>query len=397
MRTAPAFLLILAPLAAQDNPFDTRLAAPAQGKPPAPVVTQKEIDAAVWKGVGYLKAFQGPTAHGEYLNADELVLLTYIHAGLADSDEHLRQLLANVLEGPLKHTYKVSLQAMCLEELDRVTFQWRLAQCAQCLVDNQCANGQWSYGCATDHVKDIPSGDKDVKAPAPTKSTIREFDGERVKPRVVRRLRVAKKKSGGAAGDNSNSQYASLGLRACFDGGIDVPEETSHLALRWWMESQHPDEGGAAKNDVVSGDAAKTQGWNYTKPEGNKPSPTHAMTAGALGAVCIYDYITGRDYKKDPVSRAGANWLGKHFTVNGNYYYMYGLERAGMLYGVETFGNRNWYLEGARFIVGQQNADGSWGKHPDDEKYKHVWDTCWAILFLKKATRPIATEGGRRR
>ncbi len=365
-------------------------AATAQAPPP---VSQTQIDKAIARGVEYLRTAPSPGGHLN-TNCDELILLTLIHSGLPDKDEQIQKLLKITLEAELRHTYKVALHAMCLEELDRSTFQWRLAQCAQFLVDNQCANGQWSYGSPTEYTKDIPSGEKEMKPPAPTKGAIREFNAERVKPKITRRLRILKKRSGPESGDNSNSQYASLGMRACHDGGIDLPDESVHMAIRWWMESQHPDEGGAKKNDVASGDGAKTQGWNYTKPGGNEDrKPYLAMTAGALGAVCIYDYIAGRDYKKDPVAKAGASWIAKHFSVNGNYYYMYGLERAGMLYGVETFGTHAWYMEGARFIVSKQAADGSWGER--EKKEENTWDTCWAILFLKRATRPIATEGGR--
>jgi hypothetical protein len=105
--------------------------------------------------------------------------------------------------------------------------------------------------------------------------------------------------------------------------------------------------------------------------------------------VVIYDYMLGVNWKKDPLAVAGCNWLGKHFAVNSNLYYMYALERAGMLYGTEKFGDHDWYLKGAQSIVRSQKADGSWGGNADDEK--NTIQTCFAILFLKKATRAIAT------
>ena len=45
----------------------------------------------------------------------------------------------------------------------------------------------------------------------------------------------------------------------------------------------------------------------------------------------------------------------------------------------------------------KQNPNGSWGKHEGDKKDEDTWDTCFAVLFLKKATRAIATEGGSRK
>lgn len=370
------------------------LSVPAGNAQDGQGLSQKNIDEAIRRGVAWLRTAPSTAGHLN-TNCDELILLAFIHAGVSERDEQFQKLLKNVLDAPLEHTYKVSLLAMALEELDRVTFQWRIAQCAQFLVDNQCANGQWSYGRPTEAVKDIPSGDKELKPAAPAPG-VRRFGAEREKPRVRQRLKVTRRKPvGPASGDNSNSQYAALGLRACHDAGVDVPEETVYLAYKWWVESQHPDEGGAGKSDVASGNGGKIQGWNYKSPAVDERKPYHAMTAGALGAVCIYDFMMGRDWRKNPVAKAGFNWLSKHFTVNSNYYYMYGLERAGMLYGTDTFGDHDWYLKGARFLLQQQKPDGSWNR--GDKPEEGTWDTCFAILFLKKATRAIATEAGPRR
>jgi len=78
-----------------------------------------------------------------------------------------------------------------------------------------------------------------------------------------------------------------------------------------------------------------------------------------------------------------------------HYYYLYGLERAGILYGTETFGSHEWYPEGAEFLLANQRADGAWISK-DNAYANAVWDTCFAILFLRRATRPlqdVATGG----
>ena len=44
-------------------------------------------------------------------------------------------------------------------------------------------------------------------------------------------------------------------------------------------------------------------------------------------------------------------------TVTGRgYYFMWSLERVGVLYGLETFGNRNWYKWGSDVLLASQNA-----------------------------------------
>jgi hypothetical protein len=372
-------LLLASSVASQD----------AKKKPAAAAVDQKAIDTAILKGLEYLKTAPSTGGHLQG-HCDELILLTMLHGGA--SEKTYQKFLDSSLSGPLEKTYKVALLAMSLYEIDPSAYQMKIAQCAQFLVDNQCQNGQWSYGSPTEAVKEIPFTAPEKKVASGGRREIREFGGEKDIKKPGRSLAVKPTRQGPEKGDNSNTQYASLGLRACFDSNVKVPEEIIYKARQWWVESQFPDELGekAGKNAVASGEVTKIAGWNYTKPGGDEPRPAyHAMTAGAVGAVCIYEHMLGRDWKKDPVAKAGVNWLAKHFAVNTNYYYMYGLERAGMLYGTENFGDRMWYYEGAALLLRNQKADGSWGTREKVEE--NTWDTCFAILFLKKATRAIAS------
>ncbi len=368
-----------------------------QDKKPAP--TQKEIDDAVWRGVDYLKTAPSPGSHLQG-NCDALILLTLIHVGIDEKNPVFQKLLKSIVEEELKHTYKVALQAMCLEDLDPTRYQYRIAQCAQFLVDNQCANGQWSYGSPTEFTKEIPSVPfkADVASEPKKKSGVVDFGATKKKSKPTTKYVVKKMKPGPGEGDNSNTQYAALGLRACHDANVVLPQDVLHLARKWLVESQWESEDGAAGKAAVGtgGDgAAPPKGWNYTNStRGADQKPYHPMTAGAVGAVCIYEYMLGRDWKKDKVANSGMAWLGAKFAVNTNYYYMYGLERAGMLYGTERIGAHDWYLEGAREILDHQNADGSWGARGD--KAENTWDTCFAILFLKKATKAIATGDQRK-
>ena len=373
-------------------------AIPAAAQDPN-AVSQREIDQAIRKGAEYLKT---APSWGDWLhaNCDELILLTMIHAGVPESNPKFDEYLRHCLQAPLEKTYKVACLAMALEELDASGYQMKIAQCAAFLLDNQAANGQWSYGKPVD-VKNYPytEGEKKVETGA-RPGGAREFGStvrEHKKP--SKSIVVPQTKHEGEAGDNSNSQYASLGLRACFDANIKLPPDALHLARKWWVESQWPDEGEGAKagkNAVNSGgDTTRIQGWSYKKSgdEGQK-EPTAPMTAGAVGATVIYEYMLGRDFKKDAVTRAGVNWIGKHYSVNDNLYYMYALERAGMLYDTTKFGDHDWYWEGAKHLIHSQKDDGSWGNN--DKPEKNTWDTCFAILFLKKATRGVATGDGKR-
>ena len=366
--------------------------------PPAPVagVDEIKVQQAIERGIKFLKTSnKSPDFHNAYKNSDTLILWTLIHAGVPESDPFFKKCFDSVYNEPLEKTYKVALLAMCLEELDRVKYQEKIAHCAQFLLDNQCQNGQWGYGSPTEHVKDVK-----VPPPPAASGKPRAIDKDN-KPKVVQAVAVKKMKEGPESGDNSNSQYAALGLRACFDAGISLPEGSIVLAVKWWRESQFPDrkkdkEGKELKHPPVpSGISGKIEGWNYKHETTDERGPYHAMTVGGVGALVIYDYMLGRDWKKnDSFVKAGMNWMAQHYTIAPwNTYYMYGLERACILYGTETLGDKVWYKDGANAILKAQGEDGSWGK--DTDWFNTTWDTCFSILFLRRATRPlVATEAG---
>ena len=361
-------------------------------------VDQKRIDEAIQKGVAYLRGAESPPWDAHIPNSDELLLLTLIHAEVPEKDPKVQELLARVMAAKLERTYKVSLLAMCLEELDRVKYQPKIRQCAQFLVDNQCQNGQWSYGEATPFAEGTPTTGGGGAAVA---SGVKEIaPGERQKPKVVSKVSVEKKRQGPPTGDNSNAQYAALGLRACHDAGVTLPRETViKPAKRWWATCQLGEKG--KDTSVATGGAmtADPRGWSYN----TDPPAYSSMSAGAVGAVCIYAYILGEDWKKDKTAAGGMSWLAKNFSVAQNigpcqtggqdakeflYYYLYALERAGMLYDTALIGNKDWYLEGARVILAAQKPDGSWAES-GPATMRPAWDTCFAILFLKRATRPL--------
>ncbi len=393
--TTTFLLLTLAgPVPAQDKKADAT---------PDPVL-QSKIDDAINRGVEYLKKADSVVAWEAMGNSDELILWTLVHADVSPRDETYRSILERMLSCPLQRTYKVALQAMILEEIDRVKYQERIWQCAQFLMDNQCANGQWSYGEPTQAINNMPTP---VKAVASGPVGARDFGAaaRKEKPKVVRKLPVKPTKSGPATGDNSNSQYASLGLRACHEAGIVFPREPLALAKKWWTDCQHS---GDKEKKVATGKfAGEPRGWCYDVRDGH---PAYgSMSAGAVGSVALLDYMLDIDWKKDPVVACGMSFLAAHFTVTENfgppqerpagtaeflYYYLYAIERAGILVGTETIGDHRWYLEGAKFLVEDQKPTGAW-EHAGDWN-KPTWNTCFAILFLKRATRPLVASSDRR-
>ncbi|MBV8878613.1 MAG: zf-HC2 domain-containing protein, partial [Planctomycetaceae bacterium] len=314
-----------------------------------PAPKPKTLDDAVKGGMAYLKA-KAPIFAKESKN-DELLLWTWFQGGVSEQDPEFQSALKSVLEKKLEKVYNVALAAMLLEDLDRVKYQKRLAQCAQFLVDNQCANGQWSYGDPSIFVEAV------VVPPLPPK-----FKG-------VRKVPVTRKRDGPAAGDNSNTMYAMLGLRACHDAGILLPAATVELAAKWWRDTQ-------SKSPGVKAPAVGPEGWCYGRPEHR---PYGSMTAGGVGSLAICDYILGRDLRKDRELACGVEWLAKNFSATFNpgpyehangeensqhqlYYYLYALERAAILTGVEQTGGVgvSWFPKVTAALIEAQRPDGSW-------------------------------------
>lgn len=348
------------------------------------------VDRAIDRGLGWLRSAPS-TVHDHVGNADELILYTLLQGGASEKETRVGELMRICLDAPLERTYKVALQAMILQELDPAKHQPRIQRCAQHLVDNQCANGQWGYGEGTSAE---PAANQDVA------SGVARFGG---KP-PLRKVAVKKSRDGTGPGDNSNSQYAALGLRACHDAGVQIPREVLQRAALWWRQSQHGSTKGAA---VATGPgvSAEPRGWCYDQKEGH-PAAYGAMTAGGVGALVIYDHLLGLSYKRDPSVASGLAWIAANFAVEKHpgdihlqhpgaddkvfhHYWLYGLERAGMLYGTASIGGRKWYAEGARHLLATQKEDGRWeGSNWSSPTY----DTCFAILFLKRATRPVVAS-----
>jgi len=208
-----------------------------------------------------------------------------------------------------------------------------------------------------------------------------------------------------ARGDNSNSQFALLGLHEAEQVGARVGDATWQLALDYWLSCQRPD--GA---------------WSYYKPLKDQPEapPTGSMTCAGIGALVISQgRLSAGDARvagdaihccceradDDELQRA-LEWLGAKFTVNANpspsgigglslgraglYYYLYGVERVGRLTGRRFIGSHDWYREGAEMLVRQQDQlSGFWRGAGSGEENELV-ATSFALLFLAKGRRPVA-------
>jgi hypothetical protein len=202
--------------------------------------------------------------------------------------------------------------------------------------------------------------------------------------------------------DLSNTQYAALGLWMAQKHKFKIPGAIWRKLLRGTLDYREKPRDVATKRTgkhTVSAGKMKIAGFGY-RPRGK---PTGSMTAAGVSILQMCKIGLGENLgrgdrsKIDDAVEMGLGWLGYNFSVTKNpghgawlYYFLYGLERVGSLTRVEQMGDRWWYIEGAKYLVAEQERDGMW-KYRDQPEGK----TAFALLFLRRATSLGAVETGK--
>jgi hypothetical protein len=203
----------------------------------------------------------------------------------------------------------------------------------------------------------------------------------------------------GSGFDLSNTQYAILGLLAANRCGLKVPVDAWMDSLRFLLEWQEKDGPPVEfRANEVRGEyrvewteRARARGFTYAERHGQA---TGSMTTAGLAGLMVCQSEVWRSRRFTPelrektrvAIRDGLAWMQTHYDVTSNpeggptwhYYYLYGLERMGILGRVRFLGTHDWYLDGARYLLAMQGKDGAWGGD--------LLDTCFALLFQKRAS-----------
>jgi hypothetical protein len=323
---------------------------------------QDAINAAIERGVEFLLSRQMiDGSWGEYQpqyrnGETALVAYTLLKSGLPPRHPAVLRAFAYLREEPPTRTYSIGCQMMALAAAKDPDYDEWIEELAVDLASWQDRmRGAWAY----------PEGELDL----------------------------------------SNTQYAALGLRAAEQVGLEVPDRVWSRLLDGVLDHQDRidkvDAVPGAK--AVSGSRMPVAGFAYRR--GNPKSPTGSMTVAGLATleVCRQALDPGPDSalakKITKAQDLALNWLARHFIVRGNpgrtghhHYYLYGLERAGSLLGTETVGVHEWYWEGAEVLLEQQRENGSW---VDEWGARPETITCYALLFLKRATAAATTGEGK--
>jgi hypothetical protein len=369
------------------------LALPPAAPAAAQDVDQVKIDEAIQKGAEFLlKKYAKGFNENAWNSSLELVMLSLSHAKVSAEDEAFQKGLKNLESTKLQYTYRVAALAMAFQRIDPKKYQDRIAHCAQWLVDTQLPEGEWGY---PDTLKAADEQPKPVEVDAPKLPKADKKDdkpGSSQAAIVIKRSPITRTLNLKSRGDISNAQFAVLGLKACSDAGIEIPKATWEAALRYFLTTQNQD-----------------GGWGYYF-NGMKDKSYASMTSAGVCSVAICRAgLRQHDPQKDKSVQAGLIWLGQNFKADDNanatkshvadptrwlYYYLYSIERAGRIAGVDEIGKQKWYPVGAKYLLQQQKADGSWWTGIPGEQWKQAGDietadTCFAILFLTKATPPL--------
>lgn len=177
--------------------------------------------------------------------------------------------------------------------------------------------------------------------------------------------------------DLSNVQFALLGLRAASDMGIEVPERTLEDAAQalWRMHDEptggfryHLDTPATAGITAATlGDVALLEEFARSRRGIGTPLSKHKKETARAEAFLIERF--------DPARNA---WGPRAWTPSFHHCHLWAIQRYCELKGLEDLGGRDWYREGAEYLVATQKADGGWGEQ--------IHDTCFALLFLRRTT-----------
>ena len=202
-------------------------------------------------------------------------------------------------------------------------------------------------------------------------------------------------------GDNSNTQFAMLGLHEAERAGVKVADQTWQLAANYWLSKDMQRSDGAFGYERVGSET----GSMTCAGVASLIIALERLNPGDATAVDGTLRCCGEQPRTEEIER-GLDWLGRKFTVTTNpnilglrgvgkthpwlLYYLYGVERVGRMSGRRFLGSHDWFREGAEFLVEEQRKaiNGSWTGTGIIENNPIV-GTSLALLFLSKGRRPV--------
>jgi hypothetical protein len=324
-------------------------------------IEQKRINASIDLGVKWILSRQlidgsWGEEHGRYRNgATALAVYTLVKSGVSARHPAVMEALAFLAESPTTMTYSAGCHLMALHALrDEEYLPW-MEEILGDLLSWQTRQGVWGY----------PAGHADL----------------------------------------SCTQFAALGLRAAAKAGLEVPERVWIDLAEGVIDHQQKQERVETPSALVDayGGRISTAGFAY-RPTNPKHATGSMSTAGvATLALCLEQLGEDCPSKLRAIierqSEYGLNWMATNWSVSSNpgkgdwvHYYLYGMERVGAFLETEEIGEREWYWEGAEYLCNSQIATGANAGHWRDPHGRTESATCFALLFLKRASKLAFTD-----
>ena len=311
-------------------------------KIPPGEVTSEQVKNAISKAIAFIKRNQKPD--GSYPATETridgvtaLCALALLHAGVDKNDPAVEKAIAFLINDVNDNVYTASLKCQVFALADPVKYKKNLQASAKYLMGAQRKNGSWGYTAS------------------------------------------------GTQSDNSNTQFAMLGLYEAGKAGVEIHPRIWRRSVKHYLRVQ-----------------TRNGSWGY---KGSTSKGYGSMTAAAIASLHIGGHslnLTGKPhfengrsdncgkYSQHKKVAKGIEWMIKNFSVTTNpksgawyYYYMYALERTGMITGMRSIGKNDWYRMGAKMLVHKQKKDGSWNS---------LINTSFALLFLAKGNRPVLIQ-----
>jgi hypothetical protein len=395
---AALILLIVAPAALGADAPEVVIRPAREDAPTLTAQEKRRIAAAVEAGLTYLRRTQLPT--GSWIIGTEAVGDAYaarcfaagfaglgglalLESGVGADDPSVQRAARFIrLTGPrLFRTYDVTLAILFLDRLGDARDRPLLRSLALRLAAGQTPQGGWGYNCpllTSNREKKLEKALRD-KAQADLRKHLRPPPPG------------ARQASKSDPADNSNTQFAILALAAARRQGLPLDftirmaelrfrlsQNAGGWAYNWWVGHVHPGYGsmtcaGLLALAVGRSAAREEPGTDRKQKQPQQEDPGIAWGLKVLGV-----------YLRDPSDfrgEASSTGFGPRGAVNQ--YFLWSVERVGVLCGVKTIGGVDWYRWGAGLLVPTQRADGSWlGR--GSEGYPAA-DTCFALLFLKRS------------
>jgi len=344
---------------------------------------QKRVNEAIDRGLAYLRKQQ--KANGSFGNwavswgswpvgFAALPALALLECGVKADDPAVEKAVRFVRQksANLTKTYELSLAILLLDRMGEPPEI--IKSLALRLAAGQGPSGGWGYNCR-------------LLQPADEKKQL-EWLRQPKTPQKPTGTTAAKARD---VTDNSNTQFAILAIWAARKHQLPFEHVIRRIEHRF-RSSQFPDGAWAYR---VNGNFTTEAYGSMTCVGLLGLAIAHSLESEASGAKeqpegkRLQDEGINRGlralsrYLYDPTDSAMPAWPRLRTKGNINPYFLWSVERVGVICKLNTIGGKDWYRWGVRELLQEQKEDGSWvgtgaGGFP-------VIDTSFALLFLKRS------------